>query len=282
MSIPAADDAARRSRESAFHDQSAEAIDLDSVLVDQTFTAVTAVENQYVLSQFGDVRGKRVLDYGSGLSEGGIYLAKLGADVVSVDVSAKMLASAQVLAGRHGVKLETRLVTGETLPAETDEFDLVYGNGVLHHVPLETAVPELVRVMRREARGCFIEPLPDNPLINVYRKMANRVRTVDERPLTEADREGLRRHFGAVAHREFWLTTLAVFLKFYLIERVHPNDQKYWKKIYSDADRLAGLFAPLSRLDERVLARFPRLGRYCWTTVITVDRPLKTRETTAR
>jgi SAM-dependent methyltransferase len=275
--MPALDEseAARRQRESEFHDKSAAGFDLEAILVDEAFTAVTAVDNQFILSQFGDVHGKRILDYGCGLSEGGIYLAKLGANVVSVDVSPKMLASAQRLAAHHGVTLETRLVSSEKIPADSNEFDLVYGNGVLHHVALKSAVPELARVMRPAARGCFVEPLPDNPLINIYRRMADQVRSRDERPLTARDRDDLGRYFGNVSHREFWLTTLSVFLKFFLIDRVHPNQERYWKKIYADAGRIGPLFSRLFAVDNWLLARFPGLGRFCWVSVITVDRPIK-------
>src|SRR5258708_324976 len=77
MDVNLATDASRRERESTFHDGWARSLRPDTVLVDETFVAATAVENQHVLSQFGDVRGKRILDYGCGAGEGGVYLAKL-------------------------------------------------------------------------------------------------------------------------------------------------------------------------------------------------------------
>ncbi|HTA19154.1 MAG TPA: class I SAM-dependent methyltransferase, partial [Polyangia bacterium] len=135
---PAAD-AQRRERESAFHDGWARSMRPDELLVDETFVSVTAVENQHILQQFGDVRGKRILDYGCGACEGGVYLAKLGADVVGVDVSQTMLETAQRLAAFHGVSIETRRVTSEAIPADDREFDLIYGNGVLHHVNQDLA-----------------------------------------------------------------------------------------------------------------------------------------------
>jgi len=265
--------AERRRRESEFHDRQAADLDPSSTLVDETFTSATAAENQYILEQFGDVRGKRILDYGCGLAEGGIYLAKLGAKVVGVDVSEKMLTQAQQLAGHHGVQIETRLVTSAAIPAEAGEFDLVYGNGVLHHVDLDHAIPELARVMKPHGRGCFLEPLPYNPVINVYRKMADQVRTVDETPLRFEDIERFRSHFGEVGHREFWLLTLSVFLKFFLVDRVHPNQERYWKKIYTDAARVAPIYSPLARLDRWLLDRVPPLRRMCWVTVINVAGP---------
>jgi 2-polyprenyl-3-methyl-5-hydroxy-6-metoxy-1,4-benzoquinol methylase len=268
-----ASDALRRERESAFHDGWAASIHPEELLVDETFVSATAVENQYILQQFGDVRGKRVLDYGCGAAEGGVYLAKQGASVVGVDVSPTMLETAQRLAKHHGVTIETRLVTSEKIPADDREFDLIYGNGVLHHVNQDLARPELARVMKDDGKGCFNEPLPYNPLINAYRRIAKEVRTPDEKALTFADVERFRDSFGSLTHREFWLTTLAVFLKFYLIERVDPNRERYWKKIYTDAARIEPLFSPLRRVDDWLLDRVPLLGRLCWVTVITVAEP---------
>ncbi len=267
--------AERLKKEADFHDSVAASLDVSKTLVDETFTSITAIENQHIVAQFGDVSGKRLLDYGCGVAEGGIYFAKRGARVVAMDVSAGMLEAAQRLARQHGVEIETRVVSGDTVPADKDEFDLIYGNGVLHHVPLDTAAPELARVLKADGKGCFIEPLPYNPLINVYRRIAKDVRTEDEQPLSFEQIEGLQRSFGSVGHEEFWLTTLAVFLRFYLWDRVNPNHERYWKKIYTDASRLERMFKPLHAIDQRVLRMMPRLGRFCWNTVITVAAPYK-------
>ncbi len=268
--------AARRQREAEFHDQWASEIDPATTLVDETFTSVTALENQYILEQFGDLRGKRVLDYGCGAGEGAIYFAKQGAQTVGMDVSQGMLDAAHKLAEHHGVQIETRRVESARLPAADGEFDFIYGNGVLHHVDLETARPELARVLKPSGKACFIEPLAYNPVIEVYRKLARTVRTDDEKPLGFRDIQGFRRHFGVVEHREFWLTTLSVFLKFFLIDRAHPAKERYWKKIYTDAERVAWFFEPLARVDQRVLGAVPALGRMCWNTVITLAEPRAT------
>lgn len=263
----------RRRREAQFHDQWASEIRAENTLVDETFTAPTAVENRHILAQFGDVRGKRILDYGCGSCEGGIYLAKQGAHVVGIDVSSGMLSAAQALATRHGVAIETRRVEGDRIPAEDGEFDLVYGNGVLHHVDLDLARRELSRVMTRDGTACFLEPLTYNPAIDVYRRLADTVRTPDEKPLSFGDVERFKETFEYVSHREFWLTTLSIFLKFYFVDRVDPRRERYWKKIYTDAAELVSFYEPLRRLDELLLAKLPILGHLCWTTVITVRAP---------
>jgi SAM-dependent methyltransferase len=270
-----APDDVRRQREAAFHDGWAAEVDVGETLVDETFTSVTALENQHVLDVFGDVRGLTVLDYGCGAAEGGVFLAKRGARVTAVDVSEGMLDLAQRLAAHHGVEIETRAVETDRIPAADDEFDRIYGNGVLHHVPLTTAIPELARVLKPGGVACFIEPLPYNPLINVYRRIASEVRTDDERPLSFQQVRRFETAFGHVEHREFWLTTLAVFVKFYVWDRVNPNEERYWKKIFTDATEVEPFFTPLKRFDEWLLRHAPALGRLCWNTVITVSRPEK-------
>jgi SAM-dependent methyltransferase len=221
------------------------------------------------------VKGKRVLDFGCGAAEGGVYLAKLGARVTGMDVSPEMLRVAERLAARHGVSIETRLVTSHAIPAAEGEFDFIYGNGVLHHVDLAKTRPELARVLARDGRACFIEPLGYNPAIEVYRWLARTVRTEDERPLSFPDIEAFSESFGEVGHEEFWLSTLAVFLRFYFIERADPRRERYWKKIYTDAARLEPFFVPLRKIDDVLLKRVPPLRRFCWNTVIRLARPLR-------
>ena len=90
-----------------------------------------------------------------------------------------------------------------------------------------------------------------------------------------SDIDRFKGHFGAVSHREFWLTTLSVFLKFYLIDRANPNKERYWKKIYTDAADLQSFFGTLRDVDDRLLGLIPPLRRLCWNTVISVSDPRK-------
>lgn len=262
----------RLTREAEFHDRWAAEIDPVTALVDESFTAITALENAHVLREFGDLRGMRILDYGSGAAEAGVYFAKQGAQVVAIDVSPGMLTAAERLAAHHGVQIETRLVKGAEIPADRAEFDRIYGNGVLHHVDMNTAVPELARVIKRDGIGCFIEPLSYNPAIAVYRRMAEAVRTPDERPLKLGDIKRFEPYFDDVSHREFWLTALAIFGKFFLIDRAHPSKERYWKKVITDGPANEWWFRYLPSLDEQILAIVPVLSFMCWNTVIRVGR----------
>ena len=88
-------DAGRLSREAEFHDRWAAEIDPASALVDESFTAITALENAHVARTFGDVRGLRILDYGCGAAEAGVYFAKQGATGRSIDDVANICGAGQ-------------------------------------------------------------------------------------------------------------------------------------------------------------------------------------------
>jgi hypothetical protein len=74
--------------------------------------------------------------------------------------------------------------------------------------------------------------------------------------------------FRQVSFRCFWLTSQAVFLKFFFVDRVHPSKDRYWKRILSRYDSIKSMYSVLSRLDEMVLRTFPWLRRYCWNVVV--------------
>ena len=66
-------------------------------------------------------------------------------------------------------------------------FDRVVGNGILHHLDLAAAMTEIHRISKPSAKAIFQEPLGDNMLMKLYRKIAG-VHTSDERPLTRVAR----------------------------------------------------------------------------------------------
>jgi hypothetical protein len=127
-------------------------------------------------------------------------------------------------------------------------------------------------VMKPAGIGAFIEPLSYNPAIAIYRRRAEAVRTPDERPLRFRDIRRFEPYFADVSHREFWLTSLAIFGKFFLVDRAHPSRERYWKKVITDASANAWWFRRLPELDETLL-RIPGLSALCWNTVIRVAGP---------
>lgn len=254
--------------ERAFHDAWAIQTATEAVLVDESFEHFAALENHFILQLMGPLEGRRILDVGSGLGESAVYFAKQGAQVTATDVSPGMLDRCEQLAAEHGTSLETRLCPAEDLQVSKGNFDLVYGANVLHHVTdLDSTLRGVHAALKPGGHFFFWDPLAYNPAINVYRRIANRVRTPDEHPLRMSVLRDFRRYFCDVQHREFWLSALMLFGKYCLLDRIHPNEDRYWKRIYKEPASTRWWFVPLARLDE-VLLRLPLLNRLAWNTVI--------------
>ncbi len=262
----------RQLSEEAFHDEWARAMDVDEILVRESFEAPTALENQYALEKMGDLGGKKILELGCGAGEGSVYFAMKGAQAVATDISSGMIDVVHRLAARHGVQVEAKKMTAEQLDFPDACFDFVYGNGVLHHVDFHKAVKESARVLKLGGKAVFIEPLSYNPVINIYRHIAKTVRTPDERPFKFKDLKEMYPFFGRGEHREFWFFTLWIFMHFYIFERADPSKERYWKKVIKDAPRFSRMFGFLNGMDKFFLKVFPFLRYFCWNTVIVLEK----------
>ena len=225
--------------EETFHDQWAKEVCPEEVLVRECFEAVTAPENRYALGLLGNLQGRRVLDLGCGLGEASVYFATKGALVTACDLSSGMLDITSQVATLHGVSVTLHRGAAEKTGLPESSFDIVYAANLLHHVDVVAALDEIHRLL--VAGGIFVtwDPLGHNPIIDVYRRMAKSVRTPNEDPLRMENLKYFQARFRDVRWRCFWFFTQAIFLSFYLGERIHPSKERYWKKILTDADGLA-------------------------------------------
>ena len=256
------------SKETAFHDDWARSTDLVSIRVKEAFEAPTAFENRFILGKMGSLAGKRLLDIGSGLGESSVYFALQGAHVTATDISPEMVSLAIQLGKLHGVEIEGIVSTAEGLGVEPNSYDFVYLANVIHHVHDRPQLyAQVQRALKKSGRFFSIDPIAYNPVINYYRRMATKVRTEDETPLNRKDIEVVRRFFPDIQHREFWMTSLVLFLKYFIVDRVHPNDDRYWKRILKETDSSLVWWKPLSGLDS-LLTRIPVLRWLAWNTVM--------------
>jgi SAM-dependent methyltransferase len=260
-------------REAVFHDAWASRTQLDDILVRECFEAPTAMENQFILGRMGPLRGKTLLDVGAGLGESSVYFALQGANVTTVDVSPLMVDTALRVGRKFGVALKGIVSDVESLNVPDGHYDFVYIANTIHHVHDRAS---LFQQMRRALKpgGMFFsyDPLIYNPFINIYRRMATAVRTPDESPLSIADVKLARKYFSHVGHREFWISGLLLFAKYYFVDRVHPNVDRYWKRILREKPERLRWWLPLRGLDS-VLTRFPLLRWLAWNVVIWGQKP---------
>ena len=254
-----------------FHDAWAKNIKPSDVNYKGAFQAVTAVENKFALSQMGELRGKTILDLGCGMGDASMYFALRGAKVYAIDISPEMIKLVKRIARKLGYsrQITAKVMVAEKLEFSSSTFDYVFGNGILHHVVPDMALKEVYRVLKPGGVATFIEPLGYNPIINVYRRMARRVRTPFEVPLNYSQLNTLTQaKFRKMFHKEFHLTTLLIFLWFFVGEGVDPNEERYWKKIIDDADKVGSVFLFLRRIDEAIFKLAPAIKRYSWNTVL--------------
>ena len=233
-------------KEQEFHDQWASAIDIEGIQVKDYFEACTAPENRFILKRLGDVSGKYLLDLGCGAGENSVYFASRGARCVAADYSPGMVEVALKLAAANQVRVEGKVVNAMDIDFPDNTFDIVYASNLLHHIPdPELTIKEMYRVLKPGGVACFWDPLKHNPVINVYRRIATKVRTEDETPLDINIVRTVQGLFTKTTYDTFWIATLWIFLRFYLIEKVNPNEERYWKKIILEQ----------ARLEQRIFAR---------------------------
>ncbi|MBC8262803.1 MAG: hypothetical protein H8E47_01580 [Anaerolineales bacterium] len=122
---------------------------------------------------------------------------------------------------------------------------------------LDAAIPEIVRVLRPGGKAVFLEPLIHNPLLEGYRRLTPHLRSPTERALSMHDLQRIGTHFGWWTHKEFCL--LAVFPA--LVEA-----------LTSKSPALTRWRLWLQKVDRKLVGAVPFVGRYCWETVITLER----------
>lgn len=119
----------------------------------------------------GDLRGRRVVEYGCGLGKVTSLLARSGALVTAFDLSERSVEVARRRIELEGLVdlVEFHVAPGEELPFEDASFDLAFGMAVLHHLEPVAGARELARVLKPGGRAAFSEPLGTNPLVRFVR-----------------------------------------------------------------------------------------------------------------
>ena len=209
----------------------------------------------------GDLRGKRVLDFGCGDGLNSALLAKLGANVVGVDISPEAIEVARRRARVNGVedRVDFRCSPIETVDLEPDSFDIVWGDGILHHL-----TSELPLVMSKAASWArpggtmlFSEPLNLFPTMRTIRlKLPIPVNgTPNERPLEEGDLDQIRPFYEELHVRHFGILGR---LDAFILENMNYERSSAARRAV--VDRLAAV--------DSLLLKVPALRRLCSTAVL--------------
>lgn len=134
-----------------------------------------------------DVRGKRILEYGSGRGRFTVALAKMGALVTGIDLGPDLVELSRRTAAVNDVVCEFVAGSVEKLPFEDGVFDFVVGSAVLHHLSQEavgSALGEAYRVLTPEGVALFCEPVENSRIFDAVQNLfpAGRPGTTQYRP----------------------------------------------------------------------------------------------------
>jgi SAM-dependent methyltransferase len=246
--------ATRLAREQAFHDRQARgrAADLarHSLIFDDNVYLDHETWVRPAFHQLGDLRGKRVLDLGCGHGMAAVVLARQGACVTALDLSAGYLGEARNRAKANQVTVDFVKADGEKLPFVDGAFDAIWGSAILHHLDKQRGAQELLRVLTPCGVGVFCEPWGENPLLNWARSSfsySGKDRTPDEQPLRASQLVCLRSIFSSVDVQGYQLLSMA-------------------GRIVGRRSRLAGL----DWCDRILLGRVPCLRHFCRYVVLTL------------
>lgn len=206
----------------------------------------------YALTAMGNLQGQSVLDLGCGIGYTPLELAKRGADVIAIDLSATAVQETRVRATSAGLSQQVRAVRAnvEQLPFPDASFDLIYAQNFLMHVSHQAVGRECRRLLRPGGKMVVVEPLAHHPLVRLYRRFFSEYKDTHPRYSTHEDMATLASLFNHAHERRFYLLAALATLG------------------QNNTTLLKARLVILNWLDQKLLKMWPGLQEWCWVTVI--------------
>jgi len=203
--------------------------------------------------------GVKVLDFGCGNGENGIYASQCGAEVTGIDISPEGVENANLNAKQTGVDGHCRfeVMDGENMTFPDSTFDLAVEYGVLHHVDIDKAMAELNRVIKPDGEMICVEALRHNLLIHWYRKKTPHLRT-------EWEFEHILGVESLAIAREYFHDIDVNFFHLAVLAAVPFRKTRFFKPIRAFLDKI-----------DSILLRKEAIGKYGWIMIFTMSKPKK-------
>jgi len=175
---------ARKRAEAEFHDEiRADHKDERKTAPNQRFYEAATIVSDYIDGWIRGHAGARTgtfLDYACGNGMYTIQAARAGAKLaVGIDISETSIRNAGETAAAAGLADRTRFLQRdcEDTGFPSGAFSTALCSGMLHHLELSRAFPELSRIMAPGGRILCVEALHYNPVIQYYRNRTPELRT---------------------------------------------------------------------------------------------------------
>lgn len=201
--------------------------------------------------------GGKLLEFGCATGDQSQWWMDAGAQVTGIDISSVAIdrANQRWVGTRYEDKSQYFEMDAEALSFEAESFDVVVGNGIIHHLDLDECFSEIARVLKHDGLAVFMEPMGHNPFINLYRHFTPDMRTEDEHPLKVQDIKLASKYFRSVTSTPFHLFT-----------------------ILAVPFRNTSIFSPLLKIlyaVDRSIFKIPILRRQAWFTVLELKGPVR-------
>lgn len=197
-------------------------------------------------------KGKIFLDYACGDGFNAIKAARAGAKLaIGIDISRVSVENAAADAARQGVSDNTRFVQADCENTQLPDasIDVIICSGMLHHLDLSYALPELRRILAPGGRILCVEALDYNPAIKLYRMLTPAMRTDWEKAhiLSLKDVRFAERFFDI-------------------------GEIRYWHILNILSPHLPALAGVLNRID-RAITRIPLIQLAAWIFTFELLKP---------
>ena len=200
-----------------------------------------------------NAKNSEILDYGCGV---GTFVEKLiklkPKKIVGIDISEVSINKAKERIKELKSKADFYVDNCEKTKFDNNSFDIVYGSGILHHLKIDECLNEIHRILKPNGSLLFIEPLGTNPIINFYRRLTPKSRSVDEHPLMNKDFKYINNKFIYMKIKYYGFLTL-LFFPFYK----SPVNSKFF--------RLCSNF-------DQFLFKFKFFQLFAWSVLITAKK----------
>jgi 2-polyprenyl-3-methyl-5-hydroxy-6-metoxy-1,4-benzoquinol methylase len=153
------------------------------------------------------LHGIRVLDLGAGDGSWSVILAEQGADVVSVEISPRQVELARERMAINNLFWDARIGSAFALQNDFEPacFDLIFGQGVLHHLTfdLHRVYQGCSDLLKAGGYAIFSEPVTGGAFLRALRKQLAWMipldsESPDERPLFPSEIKMLNQYFAKV------------------------------------------------------------------------------------
>tara|TARA_B100000941_G_scaffold282580_1_gene251192 strand:- start:2707 stop:3450 length:744 start_codon:yes stop_codon:yes gene_type:complete len=212
---------------------------------------INAWEDFYNYLSF-NVKNNDVLDYGCGVGPVIEKVLKFNPNkITGIDISKVSIEKAKARFVKFESSVEFMVDNCEKTKFEDNKFDLVYGQGILHHLEISSCIFEISRILKPGGKFLFIEPLGTNPLINLYRSLTPRARSKDEHPLIFKDFDIIKKKFRITDLKFYGFLTLIFF------------------PLYKS--RSSRIFKVLTKLDQ-LLFKYKLFKYFAWSVLITATK----------